>query len=107
MVLPDDFLLHLAPHKRPPCSEVRSLADKRRLYADDDVILLLVRKSTPPAPVYPDKPGGRAARLLDDEPTQTYVPLNMRPWIMQACHANASCHLGVARALSMLERLCW
>ena len=44
MVLPDDFLLHLAPHKRPPLSEVRSSAEKGRLYTDDDGILLLVRK---------------------------------------------------------------
>ena len=102
-VLPDDFLLLLAPHKRPQLSEVRSLAEKGRLYTDDDGILLLVRKLTPPAPVCPDKPGGRAARLLHDEPTRIYVPLLMRPWIMQACHANASCHLGVARTLSMLE----
>ena len=106
-VVPEDFFLHLAPHKRPPLSDVRSLADKGRLYTDDDGILLLVRKLTPPAPVCSDKPGGRAARLLDDEPTRIYVPLLMRPWIMQACHAKASCHLGVARTLSMLERFYW
>ena len=41
-VLPDDFLLHLADHKRPRLSEVCSLADKGRLYTDDDGILLLV-----------------------------------------------------------------
>ena len=29
----------------------------------------------------------------------------MRPWIMQACHSTASCHLGTARTLRMLERL--
>ena len=81
---------------------MRSLAEKGRLYTDDDA-LLLVRKFTPPALACPDKPGGRAARLLDDEPTRIYVPLLMRPWIMQAYHAIASCHLGVARTLSMLE----
>ena len=42
--LPNDFLLHLAPHKRPPLSEVRSLADKGRPYTDDDGTLLLARK---------------------------------------------------------------
>ena len=32
----------------------------------------------------------------------------MRPWIILAYHANASCHLGVARTLSMLEHIyCW
>ena len=99
-LLPEDFLLHLAPRKRPPLSEVRALADKSRLYRDDDGILLLVRKLTPPDPACPDKPSGRAARLLHDEPTRIYVPLLMRPWIMHACHANASCHLGVARTPS-------
>ena len=31
----------------------------------------------------------------------------MRSWIMHACHDNASCHLGVAHTLSMLERFYW
>ena len=53
-VFPDDFLLHLAPHKRPPISEVRALAAKPRLCRDDDGILLLVRKLAPPAPACPD-----------------------------------------------------
>ena len=55
-VLPDELLLHLAPHKRPSLSNVRSLADKGRLYTDDDGTLVLVRKLTPPAPVCPEKP---------------------------------------------------
>ena len=69
-VLPDDLLVHLAPHKRRPLSEVCSLAEKGRPYTDDDDdILLFERKLTPPTPICPDKPGGRAVRLLDDEPT--------------------------------------
>ena len=106
-VLPDDFFLHLAPHKRPPLSEVRCLAAKSRLYRDNDGILLIVRKLMPLTPPCPDKSGGRAARLLHDEPTRIYVPLLMRPWIMHVCHTNVSCHLGLARALSMLERFYW
>ena len=81
-VLPDDFLLHLAPHELPPLSEVRSSSCNGRLYTDDDGILRLERKLTPPAPVRPDKLDGRAGRLLHDERTQIYVPLLMRPWIM-------------------------
>ena len=104
LVLPDDSLLQLAPYKRSPLSEVLSLADKGLLYTDDDGILLLGRKLTLPAAVCPDKAGGCAARLLDNEPKRIYVPLLMRPWIMRARHASASCHLGVARTLSMLER---
>ena len=91
----------------PPLSEVRSLADKGRLYTDDDGILLLVQKLKPPVSVSPDGPGGRAARPLDDEPTQIYVPLPMPPLIMQACHAKASCYRSVARTLSMLEHFYW
>ena len=98
---------HIPSHKRPPLSEIRSLADKGRLHRDDDGTLLLVRKSTPASVAGPGTPSGRAARLLNDEPTRIYVPLLMRPWIMQACHANASCHLRVARTLSTLERFYW
>ena len=43
-VRPDDFLLHLAPRKRPPLSEVRASAAKSRLYRDGDGILLVVRQ---------------------------------------------------------------
>ena len=32
-----------------------------------------------------------------------YVPLLMRPWIMQAYHSKASCHLSTTRTLRMLE----
>ena len=103
-VLHDDFRLHQAPLKRPPLSEVGCLSDKGRLCTDDDGILLLVWKFTPPAPVCPDKPGGRAARLLDDKPTRIYIPQLTRPWIMQECHANTSCHLSFARTFPMLER---
>lgn len=85
LVPPDEFLLRLPSRKRPPLSEVRSLADKGHLYAGDNGLLLLVRKLAPPAPAHLNKPDGRAARLLNDEPVRIYVPLLMRPWIMQAC----------------------
>ena len=49
----------------------------------------------------PATPSGRTARLLNHKSMRIYVPLLMRPWIMQACHANASCHLRVDCALSM------
>ena len=50
---------------------------------------------------------GRAARLLNDEPICIYVPLRMRPWVMQACHSTASLHLGTTRTLRMPERFYW
>ena len=46
----------------------------------------------------------RTARLFHDEPICIYVPLLVRPWAMQACHSKASCHLGTARTLRILER---
>ena len=44
---------------------------------------------------------------MNDEPIRIYVPQLMRPWIMQACHSTASCHLGTTRTLRMLEWFCW
>ena len=48
----------------------------------------------------------RRRRPFDDS-VRIYVPLLARPWIMHACHAEASCHLGVTRTLKMLERFYW
>ena len=47
------------------------------------------------------------ACLLNDEPIRIYVPLLMRPWVMQACHSTASYHLGAKRTLRIFERFCW
>ena len=44
---------------------------------------------------------------MNDEPIRIYVPLLMRPWIMQACHSTGYCHLGTTRTLGMLERFSW
>ena len=94
--------------KRPSLSDIQELAGKGRLDTTDDDIVLLVRNTTLP-PTSSDKPNAveRAACLLNDEPARIYVPLLMRPWIMQACHSTASCHLRTTRTLRMLERFCW
>ena len=99
-VLPGDFI---SSHNRLPLSEIRSIADKGRLNRDDDGTLPFERKSPHAPAAGPGTPSGRAARV-NDEPTRIYVPLLLRPWIMQACHAHASCHLGVACTHSMLKR---
>ena len=49
-------------------------------------------------------PVGHAAGLLNDEPVRIYVPLLMRPWLMQGSHSTASFHLGTTLTLRMLER---
>ena len=47
------------------------------------------------------RPMRRTACLLIFELVHTHVPLFMRPWVVQACHSTASCHLGTARTLRM------
>ena len=105
--VPKDFFANVSYHHRhkPSLEDYRELTDKGRLVTDDG-ICRLVRKPTK-TPVSSNRPGGRAARLLNDEPTRIYVRMLMRPWVMQACHANALCHLGTARTLSLLERFYW
>ena len=107
-VLPPDVLACYLSHKRPSLSYIKELADKGRLHTTDDDILLLVRNPTLP-PTRSDKPNSvrRVACLPNDEPVRIYVPLLMRPWIMQAFHSTASCHLGTTRTLRMLERFHW
>ena len=103
--LPPDFLSCYPSHQRPSLSDIQELAIKGRLHTTDYDIVLLVRNPTPPPS--PDAPSsvGRAACLLNAEPVRIYVSLLMRPWIMQACHSTASCHLGTTRTLRMLERI--
>ena len=87
---------------------MQELAGKSRLHTTHDDIVLLVRNPTLP-PTRSDKPNyvRRAACLLNDEPVRIYVPLPMCPWIMQACHSTASCHLGTTLTLCMLKRFYW
>ena len=94
--------------KRPALSDIQELAGKDRLHRTYDDIVLLIRNPTL-LPTSSDKPNsvGRAACSLNDEPVRIYAPLLMRPWIMQACHSTASCHLRTTRTLRMLERFHW
>ena len=104
-VLPPDLLACYPSHKSPSLSDIKEMAGEGRLQITKDDIVLLVRNPTLP-PTSSDKPNsvGNAACLLNDEPVRIYVPLLMRPWIMQACHSTVSCHLGTTRTLRMLER---
>ena len=91
---PPDLLSCYPSHQRPSFSGIQELAGRGRSHTTDGDIVLLVRNPTPPPT--PDEPSlvGRAACLLNDDPIRIYVPILMRPWIMQACHSTASCHLG-------------
>ena len=106
--LPPDFLSCYPSHKLSSLSDIQELAGKGRLHTTYDGIFLLARNPTPPLTTSDEpSPVGRAACLLNDEPIRIYVPLLMRPWIMQACHSTASCHLGTTRTLRILERFYW
>ena len=105
--LPADFLSCFASHQRPSFPEIQGFAGKGRLHTTDDGIVLLVRQLTPYPPSDSPRLVGRAACLLNDEAVRIHVPLLMRPWVMQAGHSTASCHLGTRRTLRMLERFYW
>ena len=102
--LPADVLSCFHSHQRPSFSEIEELAGKDRLHTTDDGILLLVLQLTQPPLSDSQRPVGRVVCLLNDEPVCIYVPLPIRPWVMQACHSTASFHLGTTRTLRMLER---
>ena len=70
---------------------------------DHDNRELLVRHPTrEPAP-RPNRKRGRYERLLGNEPVRVYVPLILRPWVMDRTHKEAV-HLGEKVTLAMLER---
>ena len=91
---PTDILRIADPLPVPSADEVIDLAAKTCIYEIPTTLRssvhLLVREGPPTAP---------RARI--------FVPIMMRPWVLQKCHADASCHLGVARTLRMIERFFW
>ena len=88
----------------PTRNEVLELASKVALVQmttdGGDTVPLLVRKSTRRN----NRSTGRVASLLNDEPVRIFVPILLRPLVLQHCHSSVSCHLGVSRTLRMLER---
>ena len=105
--LPAEFPSGSPSHQRPlPFRRFRSYSySKGRLHTTTDAgSVLLVRQPSPLLVPSTQRPVGRSACLLNDEPIRIFVPLLMRPWVVQACQSTASCHLGTARTLGMLER---
>ena len=97
---------HLPSHKRPDIANITGLAAKGRLLGEDDDTILLVRKPITTDST-PDGHNSHRRRRPFDDPVRIYMPLLARPWIMHACHAEASCHIGVTRTLKMLGRFYW
>ena len=103
---PSSLCDQLPLHKRPEVTDITDLAAKGRLLGGDDDTILLVRKQIT-TDLTPGGHNSHRRRRLFDDPVRSYVPLLARPLIMHACHAEASCHLGVTRTLKMLERFYW
>ena len=97
---------HIPSHRRPASTDILDLAAKGRLIQGDYGTTLFVRNPVTAASSPVDTPA-RLDRLPFNDPVRIYVPLLARPWIMHACHADASCHLGVMCALKMLELFYW
>ena len=104
--LPTSLCAHIPSHQHPDPADILDLAAKGRLIQGDHDTILLGRG---PAAVAsrPDGLPARPRRPPFNDSVRAYVPLLARPWIMHACHADASCHLGVTRTLKMLERFYW
>ena len=66
--LPDDFVSCFPSHQRPSFSEIQKIAGKGRLHTTDDGTVLLVHHPTPQSPPDSQRPVGRTACLLNDEP---------------------------------------
>ena len=67
--------------------------------------LLVKRLSIEPANS-DDRNPGRFERLLGEEPVRTYVPILLRPWVMDCAHKE-SVHLGEKVTLNLLQRYYW
>ena len=104
--LPPTLCDHMPSHARPETTDIADLAAKGHLLQGDDDTILLVRKLIPVTSAPDDHYDRRSPPPFDDL-VRIYMPLLARSWIMHACHANASCHLGVTRTLKMLEHLYW
>ena len=104
--LPRSFCDDLPSHTRPEIADIADLTAKDRLLQGDHDSTLLVRKPVTNA-LMPATHSSRQSRAPLDDPIRIYVPHLARPWNMHACHADASCHLGVTYTLKMLERFYW
>ena len=85
--------------------EVWRLLDQCELMVlpEHDDRKLLVRRPTREPISRSNRKPGRYERLLGNEPVRVYVPLLLRPWVMDRAHKEAV-HLGEKVTLALLER---
>ena len=86
--------------------EVKRLVSQGKLLELPNSQKLLVRRPSRAPTDRPDRNPGRYERLLGDEPVRTYVPLLLRPWVMDCAHKEAV-HLGERVTLGLLPRFYW
>ncbi len=86
--------------------EVRRLVAQGTVMLLEDDSKLLVRKETKEPKKKPSRKPGQFERLLGEEPVRTYVPMRVRPWVMDCCHKEVV-HLGQKVTLQVLSRLYW
>ena len=97
---PADLLDSIPSAQRPLLSDVLALAAKGRLHRTDDETALLVQRP-------PTSQPGNSLPPPAPYPPRIYVPMLMRPWVLNTCHADTSLHLGVTRTVRMLARFYW
>ena len=86
--------------------ECRALLRQGELLELGNGSKLLVRRLTPAPMESEDRNPGVFERYLGDEPRRTYVPMMLRPWVMDQTHKEAV-HLGEKVTLALLQRLYW
>ena len=86
--------------------EVKRLVAQGELMEPPNSEKLLVRSPSRVPADRPNRHPGQYERLLGDEPVRTYVPLLLRPWVMDCAHKEAV-HLGEKVTLGLLQRFYW
>ena len=100
---PGDLLDYIPTASRPLRAEVLALAAKGQLHTTDDNTVLLVHRPHTTSSSHATS----TLASLRNQTSRVYVPMLMRPWVLHTCHSTTSCHLDVARTLSMLMRFYW
>ena len=86
--------------------EVKRLVSQGELMELPNSQKLLVKRLSIEPVNSDDRNPGRFERLLGEEPVRTYVPILLRPWVMDCAHKE-SVHLGEKVTLNLLQRYYW
>ena len=95
-----------------PENENVDLDEWKRLVAQGTLLVLpnskhlLVKKESRAPAENPNRNPGQFERLVGEEPVRTYVPMMLRPWVMDCAHKEAV-HLGEKVTLNILQRVYW